>query len=175
MRKHTFLVTAIVALATAAAIGCSESSQTSATPPAAQKPKSAVTSTIPAKISEEKNVEVYTYNPAGRKDPFSPIVTKGRDLADGPGVKAPLERYPITEFKLAGIVWGGFGYNAMVEGPDGKGYFIRQGTVIGPNHGIVKKINSNSLIIDEKYKSFNGETAHREIVIELRKKQEGTP
>ncbi len=86
----------------------------------------------------------------------------------------PLERYNINEFKLTGIVWGGFGYNAIFEGPDGKGYFLRVGTIVGPNRGVVKKITQNSVVIEEKYKTFSGETQRKEIVVELQRKQEGT-
>ncbi len=94
-----------------------------------------------------------------------------KGLADRP----PLERYSITDFRLTGIVWGGFGYNAMLEGPDGKGYFIRVGTVIGTNRGVVKKITKNGLVIEEKFKNFMGEMQRNEIFVELRKKQEGAP
>ncbi|MGE5174280.1 MAG: pilus assembly protein PilP, partial [Betaproteobacteria bacterium] len=72
-----------------------------------------------------------------------------------------------------GIVWGGFGFNAMLEGPDGKGYFVRVGTIIGQNRGVVKKITQDRMVIEEKFKNFSGETERKEIVIELRKKQEG--
>ena len=89
--------------------------------------------------------------------------------------RPPLERYNITEFKLTGIVWGGFGYNAMLEGPDKKGYFVRVGTIIGPNRGVIKKITKDLLVIEEKFKTFNGPVQRKEIVIELRKRQEGTP
>ncbi len=126
-----------------------------------------------AKASEEA-VAVYSYNAAGRRDPFAPIIVpeakKGAAL-DRP----PLERYNITEFKLSGIVWGGFGYNAILEGPDGKGYFVHAGTVVGPNRGVVKKITPTTLVIEEKYKTYTGETERRETVVELRKPQEALP
>ena len=72
-------------------------------------------------------------------------------------------------------MWGGFGYNAMLEGPDGKGYFVRTGTILGPNRGVVKKITQNTMIIEEKFKTYTGETERKEIILELRKKQEETP
>jgi type IV pilus assembly protein PilP len=74
---------------------------------------------------------------------------------------------------MTGIVWGGFGYNAMLEGPDGKGYFVRVGTVIGPNKGVIKKITKDSMVIEEKYKNFMGVTERKQVVIPLRTKQEG--
>lgn len=130
-----------------------------------------VTQTAPVAVSA---VEVYAYNPAGRRDPFTPIIIKEEKKALA-GAKTPLERYPIGEFKLAGVVWGGYGYNAMLEGPDGKGYFVRIGTKIGPNQGVVKKITQTTMIIEEKFKDLQGEVSRKEIVIELHKKQEGTP
>jgi len=39
----------------------------------------------------------------------------------------------------------------------------------------VKKITQNTMVIEEKFKDPQGETNRKEIVIELRKKQEGTP
>jgi len=104
--------------------------QTATAPAPAQQPKSAPTGTAVQAAAEEKKVEIYSYNPAGRRDPFTPIIIKEEKKALA-GIKAPLERYPINEFKLAGIVWGGLGYHAMLEGPDGKGYFVKIGTKIG--------------------------------------------
>ncbi len=61
----------------------------------------------------------------------------------------------------------------MLEGPDGKGYFVHVGTIIGQNKGVVKKITQHNMVIEEKFKTISGEPDRKEIVIELRKKQEG--
>jgi type IV pilus assembly protein PilP len=169
----------VVLLAAADMTGCSDKGKpTAKAPTPAQQPKSALTSTLTGTAAqakpEEKSAVIYAYNPAGRRDPFTPIIIKEEKKAQA-GTRPPLERYPINEFKLAGIVWGGLGYHAMLEGPDGKGYFIRVGTKIGPNQGVVKKITQNSMIIEEKYKDPAGEMNRKEIIIELRKKQEGMP
>ena len=167
---------AVVCMAAACMAGCTDNTKPAEKAPPAQQPKSAVTATAAQTKTEaeEKPATVYVYSPAGRRDPFMPIIIKEEKKALA-GAKAPLERYPVSEFKLAGIVWGGLGYHAMLEGPDGKGYFIRVGTKIGPNEGVVKKITQTSMIIEEKYKDPTGETNRKEITIELRKKQEGTP
>lgn len=155
--------------------GCSDKPKPAAPAPApVQQPKSSVTTTVEQAMAEEKPAAIYAYNPAGRRDPFTPIIIKEEKKAAA-GAKAPLERYPISDFKLAGIIWGGLGYHAMLEGPDGKGYFVRVGTKVGPNQGVVKKITQNTMVIEEKFKNPQGETNRKEIVIELRKKQEGTP
>ncbi|MEK6743920.1 MAG: pilus assembly protein PilP [Nitrospirota bacterium] len=160
-------------MAAAGMAGC-DKPQPAAPAAPAQQPRSAATATAAQAKAEEQTPAVYVYSPAGRRDPFMPIIIKEekKGLA---GAKTPLERFPVNEFKLAGIVWGGLGYHAMLEGPDGKGYFIRIGTKIGPNQGVVKKITQTTMIIEEKYKDPTGEINRKEITIELRKKQEGTP
>lgn len=159
--------------------GCSNS-PTAPAPPAApgastqrQLIASAPSGTALLK-TEEKPVEVFSYRPVSRRDPFAPIIVKQEKKASM-GDRPPLERYNISEFKLSGIVWGGFGYNAMLEGPDGKGYFIRVGTILGPNRGVVKKITQNLIVIEEKFKNVMGETERKEITVQLRKKQEENP
>ena len=158
--------------------GCSDSPKPVATAPSATavKPQavSAVTSTVTSTQTAETVAPVYSYNPAGRRDPFTPIIIKEEKKALL-GAKTPLERFPISEFKLTGIVWGGLGYHAMLEGPDGKGYFVRRGMIIGPNRGRIKKITDRAMVIEEKFKDPSGTESKKEIVVELVKKQEGTP
>jgi len=163
--------------------GCSDnkpratasSSAPSAAAPSAQT-RSLITGTTgtTTALAETKPAEVYSYRTAGRRDPFAPIISK-KEKPNAQGDRPPLERYNLDEFKLTGIVWGGFGYNAMLEGPDGKGYFIRVGTILGPNRGVVRRITLSTIVVEEKYKNLAGETERKEIVIELRKKQEGKP
>jgi Tfp pilus assembly protein PilP len=167
----------LLAGAMIALVGCSEPQKAPTKPssPLAQKQPivSEPTRTEISKV-EEQHAPVYSYNPVGRRDPFAPIIVK-ESKKGKEGDRPPLERYNINEFKLTGIIWGGFGYNAMLEGPDGKGYFVRVGTILGPNRGVVKKITQNIMVVEEKYKTYTGETERKEIVVELRKKQEETP
>jgi type IV pilus assembly protein PilP len=155
---------------------CSDSPQSPVKPSPATTPKpisQPVTQATPT-IEEKKELPAFNYNPQGRRDPFAPLITKEETKARA-GSLPPLERYSISEFKLTGIVWGGFGYNAMIEGPDGKGYFVRVGTTIGPNKGSVKKITKDAMEIEEKFKNMLGETERKQITIKLRQKQEGMP
>jgi type IV pilus assembly protein PilP len=153
--------------------GCSESGKTPSGPvPIAQKPAQQLKTQGTSTQAVVVQLPEYAYNPQGRRDPFSPIIIKEEAKAKG-GDRPPLERYGVHEFKLVGVVWGGFGYNGMLEGPDGKGYFVHVGTIMGPNRGVVKKITQTTMVIEEKFKSFSGAVERKEIIIELRKKQEG--
>lgn len=154
---------------------CSESPKALVTPSPITASKMTTTqpSTQPTPtVEDKKGLPVFNYNPQGRRDPFSPLVTKEESKARA-GSRPPLERYNISEFKLSGIVWGGFGYNAMIEGPDGKGYFVRVGTTIGPNKGIIKQISKDAMVIEEVFKNVLGVTERKQITIKLRQKQEG--
>ncbi len=161
-------------------VGCSGSKDT-ASPPADKAKQTAPVSaaTVTSQMTSTAGVAVpsqsvadYAYYPGDRRDPFAPIVSR---LSKQPGQTnlPPLERYTINEFRMTGILWGGFGYNAMLEGPDGKGYFVHVGSRIGPNKAVVKKITEDSLVLEEKFKNYLGADERREIIINLRKKQEG--
>ena len=163
----------LLALLITAAPGCPDSDQ--APPPVArpiaprpvQKPISEATPTV----VEQEPQAVYSYNPQGRRDPFASIIVRAQK-PEADRHRPPLERYDVSEFKLTAVLWGGFGYKAMVEGPDGKGYFVRVGTVMGLHSGVVKRITQDKMVIEERFRKFSGETERKEIVIELRKKQE---
>ena len=166
--------TLMLSLVTVAVItGCSDSVNVpQAQAPATAKPRQQMITQVTPTVIEDKSQASFSYNPAGKRDPFAPLIVK-EDQKALTGERPPLERYNIYEFKLSGIVWGGFGYSAMVEGPDGKGYFVHVGTIIGQNKGIVKKITQNTMVIEEKFKTISGESDRKEVVLELRNKQEG--
>ena len=166
----------VVLIGVATLTACSESEKTTVrqsptVSAAVQQPVSQATTT--AKV-EEKAVPAYSYNAAGRRDPFAPLITKAENREKA-SARPPLERYNISEFRLTGIVWGGFGYNAMIESPEGKGYFVRVGTIIGPNKGTVTKITRENVVIEERFKSYTGEMERKQTVMQLHIKQEGMP
>ncbi len=135
-------------------------------------PKKQVVTQGTATVVEERLQPVYSYNTEGKRDPFTPIISREEQKAKS-GDRPPLERYSVYDFILTGVVWGGFGYSAMIESPEGKGYFVNVGTIVGQNRGVVKKITQQTMVVEEKFKTISGEIDRKEIVIELRKKQEG--
>jgi type IV pilus assembly protein PilP len=119
-----------------------------------------------AKPSEEG----YTYNPRGRRDPFKSLLVKVAKIEEE---LPPLQKVDSADLKLTAIVWDQAGYFAMVETPDGKGFVVKVGTIIGLNKGVVKKITPRELIIEEKVQTYLGELRTREVTLELRKREEG--
>lgn len=112
----------------------------------------------------------YTYNPSGRRDPFA-IVLKDAKIGEENQSLPPLQQLSLTELNLIGIVWGGFGYSAMVQAPDGKGYTVRQGTRVGPNGGAVSSISENAIVVQERFTDVYGNKQVREYVKLLHAKE----
>ena len=115
----------------------------------------------------------YRYDPRGRRDPFRSIlvtIQTNRKIGDLP----PLQRINIVDMKLTAVVWGGLGYTAMIETPDGKSYTVRAGTLLGPNNGVIKKVMTNHLRIQEKATDIFGVTKTRNVILELYPQKESS-
>lgn len=101
-------------------------------------PQAAASSNEPKKEDESKTIEKiieesesvmagrgFTYDPAGRRDPFRSLVeqTKGEKGPRPKGIAGML----ISEVDLVGIVQKGKDNLAFLNGSDNKGYFLRVG------------------------------------------------
>ena len=113
-----------------------------------------------------------SYDPSGRRDPFLPMIQLGQQTEQD-ATLPPLQRVGLTELSLIGVLWGNYGYTAIVQTPDGKGYSIRRGTRIGPNNGVVSSITERGIIVQERFTDVYGNKQEREYVKLLHPK-EGT-
>ncbi len=111
-----------------------------------------------------------SYDPSGRRDPFLPMLQLGQQDETDPNLP-PLQRIGLTELSLIGVLWGNYGYMAMVQTPDGKGYSIRRGTRIGPNNGVVSSITERGIIVQERFTDVYGNKQEREYVKLLHPKE----
>jgi type IV pilus assembly protein PilP len=116
----------------------------------------------------------YVYLPEGRRDPFLAILreagaeaAKKTDEVNLP----PLQRVTVAELSVIGIVWGGFGYMAMVQAPDGRGYAVQRGARIGNNNGIVSAITEKAVIVEERFTDIYGKKQVREYAKPLHVKE----
>lgn len=111
-----------------------------------------------------------SYDPAGRRDPFAPVL---QQLALGPidSTLPPLQRIGLTEMNLIAVVWGAYGNTAMVQTPDGNGYTVRRGTRIGPNNGVVSAVTEKGIVVQERFTDVYGSKQEREYVKLLHPKE----
>lgn len=125
---------------------------------------------VPAAPAGLQANATYSYDPSGRRDPFKPYGIEAPNMTGNLDLP-PLQRIGLTELNLIAIVWGGFGYSAMVQTPDGKGYTVRLGTKIGPNNGTVSAITENAVVVQERFTDVYGNKQVREYVKRLHTKE----
>ena len=116
-------------------------------------------------------VQGYSYAPGGRRDPFAVMLPRGGEPKEDLRNLPPLQRVSLSELNLIGIIWGGFGYTAMVQTSDGKGYTVRPGTRLGSNSGVVDAITTSAIVIHERLTDVYGNKQTREIVMRLHPKE----
>jgi type IV pilus assembly protein PilP len=142
----------------------------STAPQAIEAPLSASNTPVPSQLSVPDGMVGGGYDPSGRRDPFAPIV---QDLQPGKTdtTLPPLQRVTLTELNLIAIVWGAYGYTAMVQTPEGHGYTVRRGTRIGQNNGVVSAVTERGIIIQERFTDVYGKKQEREHVKLLHPKE----
>ncbi len=136
MRRFARLAALAALLAGGGPARAAEPSKPGATPaPAAvdaAKPSSEATDTINRIIQDNEAIlsgRGFTYDPAGRRDPFRSLVDNLNSAQKGPrprGIAGML----ISEINLVGIVQKGRGAFAFFNGTDNKGYFLRVGDTL---------------------------------------------
>jgi type IV pilus assembly protein PilP len=132
----------------------------------------------PAKVAEKKEPEKkqeaeYSYNPAGKPDPFKPFIQLASRGGSRTAPATPLQRFDISQLRLVAIICSSQGNIALVEDATGKGYFLKKGTWIGKNDGRVIKILRDTVIVQEVYQDIFGQTKTNEISLSLHKVEEG--
>ena len=106
------------------------------------------TSTVERILRGEEAVEQgqgFTYDPAGRRDPFRSLLG-GRPPEEMGGRPPGLRGMGVEEVRLLGVMRLPEGYVAMVQGTDSLSYMIRPGTAlydgsverIEPGRGVFK-------------------------------------
>lgn len=132
-------------------------------------------SNVPVSISPENEMDerdsTYNYRTEGRRDPFKSLLLGIKEKKTA-GL-TPLQQRSLGELRVIGIIWGAQDYMAMIETPDGKGFLIREGTLIGPEGGVVNKITEDSIIIEEIYTDYYGRKRPKKTVLRLHAKEEG--
>jgi Tfp pilus assembly protein PilP len=89
----------------------------------------------------------FTYDAAGRRDPFVSLVGRGSS-PETTGARPPgLPGMLINEISLKGIMKERSGFIALVQGPDKKTYAVRQGQRL--LDGSVKSITQDGVVFSQ--------------------------
>lgn len=138
--------------------------------PASDAPSPGMVAQVPAMLPPIDGMVGSGYDPSGRRDPFAPVLL---DLQPGRIDEhlPPLQRVALTELNLIAIVWGAYGYTAMVQTPEGNGYTVRRGTRVGQNNGVVSAVTERGIIVQERFTDVYGKKQEREYVKLLHPKE----
>jgi type IV pilus assembly protein PilP len=103
--------------------------------------------------------DTFAYSPKGRRDPFKPLIQPKQQRGEATytpepsgrpdKIKGPLEKFELSQFRLIALLVVKGVPRAMVKAPDGKSYMVKIGEYIGMNDGIVKKIETKVMGINE--------------------------
>jgi type IV pilus assembly protein PilP len=139
----------------ASAVGCGGGAPAPAPAPT-PAPKKA---TVDEPKAEETPVLEYAYSAVGKRDPFRSFfedfaVEKGpmEGVAEKCG---PLCRWDLEQLKLVAVVSGTTTPLAMLEDPEGRGYFVRRGSFIGKRSGKVTDIRRDVVVVTELIRQEN--------------------
>ena len=143
-------------------------------PPAIQAKKEAPKPEAAPPVAETKKEETKEEKSPPKADevkpqrnPFKTFIVKATERPAVVAPKTPLQRYELEQLKLVAIMWGLNSPAAMVETPDGKGYSIKKGDLIGNREGRVKRIEKDRVIVEERFTEAGGEVITNEFEIKL--------
>ena len=159
------LSTAAILFAAAACL--SAASPPRPTPVPTPAPTPAPTSPGEAMIEQDEAAlsgRSYTYDPAGRRDPFRSLLVRPEDRARGerpPGVAG----MSIDDVAVHGIWKVRTGYVAQVRGTDNKSYLIRAGDLL--YDGEVTRVGPNEVVFRQNINDPQSVKPFREVTKQL--------
>jgi type IV pilus assembly protein PilP len=129
---------------------------------------------VAVNVEKDSSVATFEYNSVGKRDPFWSFYKEGGRPGTGKAElpRSPLQMFEIDQLKLVAVIFGVAQPKAMVEAPDGKGYIVQLGTLVGKNFGRVTRIAHNELIISEEYNNGKGGKGVNTIHLTLEKDKE---
>lgn len=115
----------------------------------------------------------FTYDPAGRRDPFRSLVDAMNALGKGPrprGIAGML----ISEVDLVGIVQKGKSHIAFFNGSDNKGYFMKVGDTLYDGKIIRIDRNTGTVVFRQDINDPRSIKPYRDVSKRLTTAEEGS-
>lgn len=157
--------------------GCGGDAPAPVPPPPPQKVAAPSPKAPPAAVANaaqpggEAPSSACVYDPAGRRDPFEPLVLIKKPAVQSDLPQTPLQTFEVGQLRLIGVVVGKGAPRAMVMAPDEKAYILQKGVLVGKNNGKVKDIRTDVVVVEEQYVDFSGEVRSGTQEIRLPKRE----
>jgi len=157
-----------ILLASATAILGAQQTKASTTPPKPASPATSAPAATDAKDAKDAKdkaqtpAETYTYDPAGRRDPFLNLVGVTNDArANAKKGEGGAAAMTTAEISVRGVMQSRGKLIAMVMGPDNKTYIVHQGDRF--LDGEIKLITPEGLVIEQEVNDPLSVVKQREI------------
>jgi type IV pilus assembly protein PilP len=110
----------------------------------AVQPSNPASSPPPVTATPPPAAEAYTYDPAGRRDPFVSLLARGIEPVTGKKLTG-LSSVATGEVMLRGVMQSRNSYVALLSGPDGKTYSARVNDRL--LDGIIRSVTPQGIVI----------------------------
>ena len=114
--------------------------------------------------------EAYTYDPAGRRDPFVSLLSRGLESSTGKKLTG-LAGLATGEVMLRGVIESRNSYVALVSGPDGKTFPARVNDRL--LDGIIRSVTPQGIVIMQEVNDPLSLVKQREVRKGLRTAEDG--
>jgi Tfp pilus assembly protein PilP len=128
------------------------------------------TATQPAAPVAAAPAEPYTYDPAGRRDPFVSLLSRGIESAVGVNTSG-LGGMATADLMVRGVLQSRGSYVAIVSGPDGKTYRARVNDRL--LDGIIRSVTPQGIIVMQEVNDPLSLVKQREVRKGLRTAEDG--
>jgi len=144
------VLTFVMLVASATAVLGAQKTAASTTPKATPASASAAAAPVApaADVPKPPTPDSYSYDPAGRRDPFTNLLGVGLDARMASKKGEGASGIAVAEISVRGVMQSRSGLLAMVAGPDNKTYIVHQGDRL--LDGSIKTITTQGLIIEQE-------------------------
>ena len=141
--------------------------------PATATPAPAADPAKPGAAAVLKPIDNYSYNPAGRRDPFVNLAARGPEGGKGPkgNARDGLAGLTVADISVRGVMQSHGGYVAILQGADNKTYLARPSDHL--QDGTIRAINAQGLVILQEVTDPLSLVKQKEVRKGLRASDEG--
>lgn len=149
-RSNSFVFILLVLLSLGSELARAQTPATAPPAPAAESED--VNAPAPPGSTLSSFMEPFEYDPLGRKDPFQkPDIDKPLAPGSFHGPVLPLQKYPLAQLTLVGIIWDVARPRAMFKDPQQKVHVIGPNAKLGNQNGYIAVIREGEVVVIETF------------------------
>lgn len=120
-------------------------------------------------ISElEGFLEPFIYDEANRRDPFLAygVTVQQAQESEAPRILAPIQKFPLSEFRLVAVLWDVKTPKAMVMSSSSELFVLERDQSIGIDNGYVAAIRESEIVVVEPVKK-RGDVTYKTTIMRM--------